>query len=209
MNSRFIVFEGIDGSGKSTQCSLLYDFILSLNIPASKLAEPTDGEYGRMIRSILREGKPVPVDEQIRLFIEDRQQDYDLNIRPCMDSGITIVMDRYFYSNAAYQGSKKITPAEIIGRNIARGFPFPDRVYFIDIDPAEAMRRILARNGSGKTELFEKESFLHGVRKNFLSMADERFLKIDGMLKQHDIFNIIKDDYLMLKNQQLNGDTDA
>ena len=198
MKSKFIVFEGIDGSGKTTQSSLLYNYIASENIPVRKLAEPTAGEYGRKIRKMLQGETPVSVEEQIRLFIEDRQEDLDLNIKPCMEQGITIVMDRYFYSNAAYQGSSSISSSEIIRQNIARGFPIPDRVYYIDIDPAEAMRRITARNGSGKTELFEKKSFLEGVRKNFLEMSDSCFLKIDGSLSQEEIFQIIKKDYLLI-----------
>jgi dTMP kinase len=199
VKSKFIVFEGIDGSGKSTQCSLLYDYIRSINIQARLLAEPTSGEYGQQIRKMLQSGTAAPVDEQIRLFIEDRQQDYELNIRPCIENGITIVMDRYFYSNAAYQGSPEILPSEIIRRNIARGFPLPDRVYFIDIDPEEAMKRITARAGAGKTELFEKKSFLEGVRRNFLSLADSSFFNINGNLKPEEIFNIVKDDYLSLR----------
>ncbi len=198
MKSKFIVFEGIDGSGKSTQCSLLYDFIKSKNIPVRHLAEPTNGEHGLKIRKMLQGDTPLPVSEQIRLFIEDRQQDYDLNIKPCIDSSITIVMDRYFYSNAAYQGSPEIPPSEIISENINRRFPVPDRVYYIDIAPDEALRRISLRNGSGKTELFEKKSFLERVRENFLSMSSPVFLKVDGSLSQDTIFQIIKEDYLSL-----------
>lgn len=198
VKSKFIVFEGIDGSGKSTQCSLLYNFILSKNIPVKLLAEPTSGEYGQKIRKMLQSDKPIPVEEQIQLFMDDRQQDYNVNIKPCIDSGITVVMDRYFYSNAAYQGSSSFSPSQIIRKNISRGFPLPDRVYYIDIEPAEAMKRIIERNGSGKTELFEKKAFLEVVRNNFLSIIDERFLKADGNLRPEDIFRIIKDDYASL-----------
>ena len=204
LKNKFIVFEGIDGSGKSTQCSLLYDFIKSKNIPVQLLYEPTNGEHGQKIRKFLQDKIPISIEEQIHLFIEDRREDYNLNIKPCLDNGITIVMDRYFYSNAAYQGSDRISPHEIIKQNLNQGFPIPDRVYFIDIAPKEAMKRITARNCSGKTELFEKEAFLEGVRKNFLSiidkhsMIDQHFLKVDGNLTVDEIFNIIKDDYLKI-----------
>jgi dTMP kinase len=198
VKNKFIVFEGIDGSGKSTQCLLLYDFICSMNIPAKLLAEPTSGEYGRKIREMLQSEKPVPVEEQIRLFLEDRQQDYDINIKSCMDNGITIVMDRYFYSNAAYQGSSAVTPSDIIRQNLSRGFPVPDRVYYIDIPPVVAMERILARSGYRKPDLFEKISFLEKVRENFLSTVDSHFLKLDGTLSPDKIFQIIKEDCLSL-----------
>ncbi len=198
VKSKFIVFEGIDGSGKSTQCSLLYNFILSQNIPARLLAEPTAGEYGKMIRKMLQGETAISVKEQIQLFMDDRQQDCELNINPCIEKGITIVMDRYFYSNAAYQGSQNFSPAEIIKKNINRGFPLPDRVYYIDIEPAEALKRIMTRNGTGKTDLFEKKTFLDVVRDNFLSFIDERFFKIDGNLSPEVIFSIIKNDYISL-----------
>ena len=203
MKNKFIVFEGIDGSGKSTQCSLLYNFIRSENIPVKLLAEPTSGEYGQKIRKMLKSETPLPVEEQIRLFIEDRREDYLLNIKPCMEQGITVVMDRYFYSNAAYQGSADIHPSDIIRRNIENGFPEPDRVYYIDIRADEAMKRITERAGSGKTELFEKQSFLENVRKNFLSMENTRFLKIDGSRDKDQIFRIIKEDYLNLNRRSI------
>jgi dTMP kinase len=200
LKNKFIVFEGIDGCGKSTQCSLLYEFIKSKNIPVQLLYEPTNGEYGQKIRKFLQDKLPISVEEQIHLFIEDRREDYKLNIKPCMENEITVVMDRYFYSNAAYQGSGKISPIEIIKQNLNQGFPIPDRVYYIDIDPKEAMKRITARSGAGKTEVFEKETFLEGVRKNFISMIDGNFLKVDGSLAVDEIFNIIKDDYLEWRN---------
>ena len=203
MKNKFIVFEGIDGSGKSTQCSLLYNFIRSENIPVKLLAEPTSGEYGQKIRKMLKSETPLPVEEQIRLFIEDRREDYLLNIKPCMEQGITVVMDRYFYSNAAYHGSADIHPSDIIRRNIENGFPEPDRVYYIDIRADEAMKRITERAGSGKTELFEKQSFLENVRKNFLSMENTRFLKIDGSRDKDQIFRIIKEDYLNLNRRSI------
>lgn len=198
VKNKFVVFEGIDGSGKSTQCLLLYDYICSLNIPARLLAEPTDGKYGQEIRKMLQADKPVPVGEQIRLFIEDRKQDYEKNINPCMNDNITIVMDRYFYSNAAYQGSKEIPPSQIIRQNLEMGFPEPDRVYYIDIQPVIAMERIIARNGRGNTEMFEKISFLQKVRDNFLSMQNSRFLKLDGNMAPEKIFRIIQKDFLSM-----------
>jgi len=197
MNTRpcFIVFEGIDGAGKSTQCARLYEHIRSMNIPAVKLVEPTDGPWGRAIRQALRSGRDISREEQLELFIKDRADDYNLNIRPALENGITIVMDRYFYSNAAYQGMEGLAPSEIIEMNLSRGFPLPHRVYFVDLPAHAAMERVRSRNGPD-TELFEKESFLDRVRENFLSVADGRFLMLDGMMSEEEIFKLVKDDYL-------------
>lgn len=192
--SMFIVFEGIDGAGKSTQCTRLYNYIISSGTGAVRLAEPTDGPWGRRIREALRSGSPLPRDEQVELFIRDRMDDCSSNIKPNMEKGITIVMDRYFYSNAAYQGMEGLSPHKIISMNIEKGFPLPDRVYFIDLEADRAMARVKSRSGEN-TELFEKQSFLEKVRENFLSIADERFLVVDGSLAEDEIFRIIKEDY--------------
>lgn len=190
----FIVFEGIDGAGKSTQCARLYHYISGAGTGAKRLAEPTDGPWGQRIRGALRSGTALPRDEQVELFIRDRMDDMNINIRPCMEQGITIVMDRYFYSNAAYQGMAGLSPQRIIAMNLEHGFPLPDRVYFIDLPAEAAMTRIRSRSGE-KTELFEKQSFLEKVRQNFLSIADSRFLIVDGTLPEDKIFEIIKEDF--------------
>lgn len=195
MKNLFIVFEGIDGSGKSTQCDMLYKYIADRGVHVKKLAEPTSGKWGTELRAMLKSATPPPVETQIDLFIKDRIDDCEKNITPCLNSGITVVMDRYFYSNAAYQGVSGITPAEIIDRNIGEGFPLPDRVYFIDIPAETAMQRILKRIGSGNTELFEKREFLETVRSNFLSIADERFFIVNGEGDVDAIFEKIREDY--------------
>lgn len=195
MKNLFIVFEGIDGSGKSTQCNMLYKYISGRGTRVRMLAEPTSGRWGIELRAMLKSATPPPVETQIDLFIKDRIDDCEKNIMPCMNSGTTVVMDRYFYSNAAYQGVSGITPAEIIKRNMEEGFPLPDRVYFIDVSAETAMKRILKRNGSGNTELFEKRDFLEKVRSNFLSIADERFIIVNGEGDEESIFEKIRDDY--------------
>lgn len=195
MNNLFIVFEGIDGSGKSTQCDMLYKYIADKGVEVKKLAEPTTGRWGTELRAMLKSSAPPPVKTQIDMFIKDRIDDCEKNIIPCLNSGTTVVMDRYFYSNAAYQGFSGITPSEIINRNIRERFPLPHRIYFIDIPAETAMERILKRNGSGSTELFEKKEFLEMVRSNFLSIADDRFLIVNGEGDVESIFKIIREDY--------------
>ena len=188
----FIVFEGIDGSGKSTQSDLLFRYIESKSIDVVKLFEPTDGEWGRRIRQMLKGEAMPPADELLELFIRDRKDDVEKNIMPIVSKNI-IVMDRYYYSNAAYQGAAGISSEKIIALNKENNFPEPDRVYFIDIQPGTAVERIIGRDDKGR-EVFEKESFLKKVRDIYLSVADEKFMIIDGTKGIDEIFNIIKDD---------------
>ena len=152
---RFIVFEGIDGSGKSTQCDIFHERLIRRGIAAVKLAEPSDGPWGRRIREMLRDSSMVPAEEQLRLFILDRRDDAEKNIIPALQRGEIVVMDRYYFSNAAYQGAAGIPPARIIQENIAQGFPEPDRIYLIDIDPALALKRVMGRK-SRPSELFDR-----------------------------------------------------
>ncbi len=193
----FIVFEGIDGSGKSTQCDLLFDHVRSAGLPAVRLAEPTGGVWGRKVREMLAKKEMAPAEEQMRLFLMDRKDDAEKNIVPSLDGGITIIMDRYYFSNAAYQGAAGIDPGRIIAENRAMHFPEPDRVYFIDIPPDVAIRRVSGRSGR-REEVFEKEAFLEKVRDIFLSIADNRFLIIDGTKSIDGIFSSIKDDFASL-----------
>lgn len=193
----FIVFEGIDGSGKSTQCDLLFRHVVALGFQAVRLAEPTDGTWGRAIRSMLKDKDMPAVEEQFRLFMLDRDDDVKRNIIPALKEKKIIIMDRYYYSTAAYQGAAGVAPERVIDENRKMGFPGPDRVYFIDIPPETAILRVSGRKNKTK-EVFEKESFLRNVREIFLSIADERFLVIDGTKKIEEIFDIIKDDFMSL-----------
>ena len=200
---RFILFEGIDGSGKSTQCDMLYSYASAKGIDCIKLYEPTSGEWGIKIRKMLSMETPPPVDEQIDLFIRDRAEDVAQNIKPALDAGKTIIMDRYLYSNAAYQGCPEMPPEEIIRKNMELNFPIPDRVYFLDIDPERAIDRVKKRNTSGEMEIFEKLSFQQQVRKNFYSIIDEKFMVINGDDDPEKIFTKITEDFISILKERI------
>ena len=189
----FILFEGIDGSGKSTQAKLLHRYCEEKHIPAVLLQEPTDGPWGKKIREMLNGRFQADVDGQLELFILDRGYDVNTNIIPSLDKGMLVILDRYYYSTAAYQGGDEYSPMQIVDMNLEKGFPVPDRVYLIDIDPDTALCRVGARN-PGREEIFEKKQFLEKVRENYLQLADERFLVLDGTLTEDELFTSILDD---------------
>lgn len=128
-----------------------------------------------------------PVEEQLELFLKDREDDARCNIRPALAREEIIVMDRYFYSNAAYQGAMGLDYNYILRENRNRNFPIPDLVYFVDIPVSLALKRIEERNHSGRRDIFEKEAFLEKVRKIFLSMETEGLVIIDGTAKPERI----------------------
>lgn len=183
----FIAFEGIDGSGKSTLCELVHGHYISLGFSPVRLREPTEGQWGRRIRELLKGPAMPDVAVQLELFLNDREEDVRMNLAPALGQGKMVLMDRYYYSNAAYQGALGIPPESIIEQNRKRGFPEPDRVYLLDIAPEEALRRIRHRNGGGKGgDAFERLHFLEKVREIYLSIADDKFLVMDGTLSQRE-----------------------
>ena len=196
----FIVFEGIDGSGKSTQCDLLYKYLLDNDVDAVRLLEPSNGEIGKKIRTILSGDIIPPVSKQVELFIEDRKDDVEKNILPALLDGKVVLMDRYYFSNAAYQGAQGIDPKTIIDKNLALDFPQPDIVYYLDIHPNAAFDRITARSGDRKKEIFEKKELLQKIWNNFNQIANDKFKKIDATLNQNEISKIIIEDFESRKN---------
>jgi dTMP kinase len=187
----FIVFEGIDGSGKTTLADRIHAHYSS-HLPAVRLAEPTAGQWGREIRALLKGHAPADTGELLRLFILDREDDVRRNIVPALAEKKMIIMDRYYFSNAAYQGTGDAAPAEIIGMNRDRGFPVPHRVYLVDIDPGEALARVEKRNP--EKELFENRRFLERVRENYRTLADNTFLVLDGRLDPGALAGAVRED---------------
>jgi dTMP kinase len=187
----FIVFEGIDGSGKTTLSEMLFEYFIKNDIPAVLDHEPTDGQWGNRIRVMLQQDS-VNADELLKLFLNDREDDVKKIIQPALDDGKAIILDRYYFSNAAYQGAMGIPPVSIIQENKIKNFPKPDRVYFIDVDPELALKRINRRNN--QTEIFEKSEFLKKVSEIYNKIADESFVIIDGSKTTNEIIDIILDD---------------
>ncbi|MHA1589264.1 MAG: dTMP kinase [Candidatus Njordarchaeales archaeon] len=163
-----IVLEGIDGSGKSTQAKLLYDWLIKEGYKAVLLREPTNGKYGRILREKLKSGK-LPPDEAYRLFLLDRIEDVQTNIIPALKKGYVVVIDRYFISTIAYQGASGIPIDKIISDHKKYGVPIPDIVFVLDIPADEAINRLkrLKRN----FDSFEKKDFLEKVRKIYLNVG--------------------------------------
>ena len=189
----FILFEGIDGSGKSTLSDLIYQHYKNLGVPTVKIMEPTDGMWGQKIRDMLN-GTEIPSpEEQLELFLYDREDDVRRNILPSLKKKKMIIMDRYYYSTAAYQGAMGLSPEYVLKENIRRGFPKPDRVYLIDIEPEKSLKRIADRGvGKGNGDLFEKKRFLERVRHIYLSIADESFCILNGDAEIDELSQKIK-----------------
>lgn len=177
----FIVFEGIDGSGKTSQAFLLKEFLDKKGYDVILLREPTEGAWGEKIKNILSNGrKGISPEEELNLFIEDRKENINKNILPAIKNNKIIVQDRYYFSSIAYQGALGIDPQQIRVRNEAFAIK-PDLLFYLEIRPEIGLKRI-DKGRKGKRDTFEKKQYLEKVKKNFDSLQDPFIMKIDGSL---------------------------
>ena len=162
-----IVFEGIDGTGKSTQRGLLADSLKAQQVPHIALAEPTQGQWGMKIRKLLSEGRQgISPEEELSWFVNDRKEDIELNILPALQDPKVVIMDRYYYSTAAYQGALGLDP-ELIRLANEEFAPIPDRVLIFLTSPETCLERI--ESSRDKKSAFEKLDYLNNVQDIFKS----------------------------------------
>lgn len=174
-----IAFEGIDGTGKSTHCRLLADFLESRGFPVLRLREPTQGIWGKKIREIIGQGrKGLAPEDELELFIKDRKEDVELNILPALKEKKLVLIDRYYHSTAAYQGALGLDPERICRENEIFA-PVPDRV-FIFISPLETCLRRIAASRSSGPDSFETHEYLQKVQRIFDAFSGSRFRRIDS-----------------------------
>lgn len=171
----FVVFEGIDGSGKSTQARLLADKLESEGYDVELTAEPSDGPSGCVIRSLTNR---LALEEEVRLFTEDRRDHVDRVIIPALKFGRIVVCDRYIFSSAAYQGARGIEPAAIISANLSFAPP-PDVTFLLDLPVSLAIERISQSRANGFSP-FEAARNLQEVQRIYRSLQDASTVLIEA-----------------------------
>ena len=173
----FIVFEGIDGSGKTTQARRLVRRLRRRGFKASFFREPTRGRWGREIKRLAARAGSVTPEEELALFVKDRRENVARNLGPALRAGRVVVLDRYYFSTMAYQGAKGIDIGRIRRMNEAFAVA-PDLVVILDVDARAGLARIRGRKR--RDELFERADYLVRVREIFLGLKGPRFVHIDG-----------------------------
>lgn len=192
--NHFIVFEGIDGSGKTTVSKLVFEKLMAQKIESLWHREPTDSEYGKKIREFLNGNLTFNREEQLKLFISDRKESVSKTIKPALQNGKILIQDRYYFSTAAYQGRDSEDAEEILEMNISENFPTPDIVYFLDITPEEAKERRNLRGGN--LEAFDTENDQERIYSNYLTVLPEEAIFIDATQSLETILNFCLDDIL-------------
>lgn len=173
----FIAFEGIDGTGKSTQLQLLADYLRSRGLEVVETREPTDGPYGRRIRELYVDRGSCTPEEELDLFIQDRKQHVAEVIAPALASGKAVLTDRYYYSTAAYQGAAGCDPDRIFSANSFA--PVPDMVLLLTMDPEVSVQRIEQSRGETCND-FEQLEQLKKVADLFAGFSDNCITRIDA-----------------------------
>ena len=195
---RFIVFEGIDGSGKTTQARMLAEYLQSQGRRVALTAEPTSLPTGRALREALS-GRVKKSECQMAVMFVDDRIEHNIHptegIRALTESGVDVICDRYYYSTLAYQGQSTdyewVKSMNLACPEIAR----PDLCIYVDLLPEQSLERI--RKGRDSVEIYENSETLTKVREQFLSVirdlgAIDNIRIVDGYRTPNEVFEDIK-----------------
>ncbi|MEZ4355720.1 MAG: dTMP kinase [Myxococcota bacterium] len=162
---RLIVFEGLDGCGKSTQLRRVAEALRERGLDPVVTREPTDGAWGRRIREMAQSGRAVAPETELAWFFEDRREHMRDVVRPALEAGRLVLSDRSYLSTVAYQGARGLDAAKILADSEAE-FERPDCVLLFVIPAREGLARVAARGGVAEP-VFENLEFLERVEAIF------------------------------------------
>ncbi|MDX1917099.1 MAG: dTMP kinase [Rickettsiaceae bacterium] len=190
---KFIVFEGIDGSGKTTQSKKLYQHCLLRDIDAIWTREIGGTDLGERIRDIVVFDKILPTTELL-LILAARNEHIERVIKPALVEGKVVICDRFIDSTAAYQARSEADMNKIFHLNsvLFDGF-LPDKTIYLKIDPENALKRAYERGEFNKYEMKGLAFFREIVMNyNALSMRfKDRIIEVDGSNNTEDVFEEI------------------
>ncbi|MBQ4015662.1 MAG: dTMP kinase [Treponema sp.] len=202
--NNFVVFEGIDGAGTSTQMRLLAERDSGKKIAFT--AEPTERPTGKFLRQILAGKEKVSPQTAAYLFAADRAEHLwgQGGIVDQTKNGLTVVSDRYLFSNLAYQG---VTCGEDLPKTLNSPFPLPQLLFFFDISAQKSLERVEKR-GEAK-EIYENEKFLNDTASRYRAIIDQykklensgmRIVELDATLPKEKISDLIWKEILPIIN---------
>ncbi len=187
---KLIVFEGIDGVGKSTLCAKVYNHFLSKGIPCILTFEPTNGKWGRLLRSSFS-GNRLSPKEELGLFIKDRREHVEKVINPAIEQGKIVICDRYYLSTMAYQGARGFDIEDIRKKN-EQFAPLPDVAFILQLTVEEAIERISKKRGD-RLNSFENYEYLKKVADVFNTFDFPWVKKLDASLSLDTLFKQVID----------------
>lgn len=176
----FVVLEGIDGSGTTTQVKLVSESLSRRNYSVHCTREPSDGPIGRLIRCVLSGQIELDRgdDTMALLFAADRMDHLKREVQPALDRGLIVLCDRYYYSSMAYQSSDE--RSEMFTRTVNGKARPPDLTIVLEVGLEEAQRRLNSRARKDYTEAIQIQKKVHawynGIRNKFTHLI----LTLDG-----------------------------
>ena len=179
-----LVLEGIDGSGKSTLARHLAAWLRESGREVITSREPTDGPHGTALRQSAKTGR-LSLEAELDLFQKDRTEHVATLIAPALHRGAVVILDRYYFSTAAYQGARGLDPQAIIAAN-EKFAPVPDLVLLLDLDPAAGAARIQRRGDA--LDDFESLDYQREVRRLFLSLDRPFIHRVDATRDAESVF---------------------
>ncbi len=199
-NGLLIAFEGIDGTGKSTQLTHLGKHLEEKGCQVVMTFEPSDGPYGKQIRELFVNRKNVSPEEELELFIQDRRQHVNEVIEPALAAGKIVLTDRYYFSTVAYQGAAGCDPETIFAKN--NFAPEPDMVVLLTIEAKQSLERIRQLRGETPND-FEQEEQLTQVAALFSSFTHPFIKRVDASKSFDDVQASIRNetDLLLQKKE--------
>jgi len=174
-----IIFEGTDGTGKSTQLQLLAQALTKRNWEVVTTREPTTGPYGMKIRELYVNRQAGTPEQELSLFIADRREHISELILPSLQAGKVVLCDRYYLSTAAYQGALGFDPETIMRQHDFA--PEPDLALIFAAPPDLSLRRIKESRGEQPND-FEKLESLQKVANIFAALDRPYIRRINAAL---------------------------
>jgi len=190
-SGKFIVFEGLDGSGQSTQVNLLKQYLEEKGFKVFATKEPTKtSSVAQEIRDVLDKRKEISGDNLQKLFVQDRKEHLEKEILPALERGEMVVCDRYFFSTFAFGTAAGLDLEWLIGLN--NEFLLPDISFILKVSPEACLERITKR-GTEKTlfEVKEKMYKIWAVFEKLVPRFNNVFL-IDGEKPIQEVFEDAK-----------------
>ncbi len=174
---RLLVFEGIDGTGKSTQIQLLARHLRERGYEVITDFEPTRGPWGMKVREAAMAGDRLGIEEEIACLLQDRREHVRDVIEPALLRGAWVLLDRYYLSMMAYQGASGVNVEDIREWNEAFA-PVPDLAFWLDIPLEMAAERMRVRGNAA--DAFENEPFQQACKDIYSSMEMPWLFRIEA-----------------------------
>ncbi len=183
----FITFEGIEGSGKTTQINLLAEYLKNKGCDVLVSREPGGTPLGEKIRNLLLDPQYDSMDyrTEILLYAADRAQHVKEKIKPALKNGKIVISDRFADSNLAYQAAGRGLDYEMVYQinDWVIDSTWPDLTFILDVDIKEGLKRARAQSFEAEGDRLEREvdDFHQRVREAYLKMAEkERFVLVNA-----------------------------